>query len=188
MMIKNVVLAVDTDVSVVVGLYDYHSGTRMVIADGESYYFASSSLIKVGDSLQHYTFADIVRLDSYEISQSLLKPGEEVVITLTWQVLKSPDADYTIFVQLLDPTTARKAAASDSQPPGGTHIWQAGSRIVDVHRMTIASDAPPSVYTVMIGLYRRTESGGFDRLRLTSDHIDTDQDVLYLTPIRVVDK
>ncbi|MCL4876919.1 MAG: hypothetical protein KJ064_09680 [Anaerolineae bacterium] len=175
----------DTILDVLVGLYDARDNTRMVLADGTDHYFVQQTQLKVGDALQQFTFGDVVRLKSYEISSVVIGSKDEVTVTLEWEVLKPLNKDYTVFVQILDPRTTSRIAASDQQPAGGTSNWQPGQSITDIHSMTVAENPPPGGYVVLIGFYELTEGGAFNRLRLVYDGVDTGYDSMTLTQVRV---
>ncbi len=73
-------------------------------------------------------------------------------LTLFWQAGTIPQADYTVFVHLVDPS-GRVVKQFDSPPANGaylTSLWDAGEIIVDERRL---SDLPPGRYEVMVGLY-----------------------------------
>ncbi len=175
----------NTVLDVRVGLYDHRDNTRMILADGSDMLFVQQTQLDVGDALQKFTFADSVRLTDYEVSSVVLKSQEEVTVTLTWDVLQPFDKNYTVFVQILDPRTANRIAASDKQPEGGTAAWQAGQTLTDVHTMTVIENPPPGSYIVLVGLYELTEAGEFKRLRVVYDGVDTGFDAMTLTQVRV---
>ncbi|MBZ0307543.1 MAG: hypothetical protein K8I82_15865, partial [Anaerolineae bacterium] len=170
-----------TALDVLIGLYD--DNIRMTLEDGIDRYFVQQTQLEVGNALQKFTFADSVRLKNYEISSVVLGSQDEVMVTLEWDVLKPLEKDYTVFVQILDPRTANRIASSDKQ--GGTATWQAGDTMTDIHIMTVTENPPSGVYVVLIGFYERTPEGGFNRLRLVYDGVDTGYDSMTLAQVRV---
>ena len=78
-----------------------------------------------------------------------------MTITVYWRVERAPDADYTVFVHLLD-SNGRLVAQADAPPQLGyypTSFWESGEVIVDSRALVVPHDAPPGEYTIAIGLY-----------------------------------
>jgi 4-amino-4-deoxy-L-arabinose transferase-like glycosyltransferase len=181
------VAAQDTPLNVLVGLYEARSGRRMVLADDpmQDRYLALSTQLRVGDELQKFALGNAVRLNGYQISETVVEAGDTLTVTLDWEVLKELGADYTVFVQIINPQTTYRAGASDKMPDGGTAVWRAGDHISDVHTITLEKDAPAGVYAVLVGFYQQTEDGSFERLRVSYSGVDTGFDALTLTQVRV---
>ena len=158
-----------------VGLFDFATGERLLVfgTEGEP----------VGDNVRfheievaprsetgfpnpvHFNFGDKIALAGYEMGRRKVSPGEAIHLTLYWRGLAEMEADYTVFVHLLREGDQIWAGA-DRQPQGGaapTSTWSKGQVVVDEYELVIASDAPPDVYEVEVGLYL-AETG--DRLDL----------------------
>jgi len=76
-------------------------------------------------------------------------------LTLWWQAMTAPPADYTIFVHLLD-ADGNLVAQADGVPNDGlspTTIWQPGDVVRDVHRFPPGTVLPPGG-RVLVGAYR----------------------------------
>jgi hypothetical protein len=74
-------------------------------------------------------------------------------LILYWQAQRIPDADYTVFVHLLDPS-GNLITQFDGPPAGGaypTSLWDPGEIIVDER---LISNLTPGHYTLQIGLYQ----------------------------------
>jgi 4-amino-4-deoxy-L-arabinose transferase-like glycosyltransferase len=106
------------------------------------------------------TLGSVVRLQGYSLDREDVAPGDTLSLTLHWQALAPLDEDYTVFTHLLgahNPATNGPLwAGHDSQPVGGhyaTGVWQPGEVILDVHPLTIPTDAPPGQYRLEVGLY-----------------------------------
>jgi 4-amino-4-deoxy-L-arabinose transferase-like glycosyltransferase len=97
-----------------------------------------------------------IRLIGSEVAPSLVKAGNSLTVTLTWQAMRVPEANYTVFVHLR--TAAGKTVTqADNPPQAGTYptaFWDAGETIVDVHPVLIPDGLPAGDYTVVVGLYR----------------------------------
>ena len=95
-----------------------------------------------------------IRLAGYDLEQ-----GEDVLrLTLWWQALQRPRADYTVFVHLFDPATEGLVAQSDAQPRGGaypTSWWAAGEVVRETVTLPLEG-VPQGTYRLAVGLYDRT--------------------------------
>jgi hypothetical protein len=127
-------------------------------------------------SLRHPVGTDFggeVRLAGYD-----LEPGEDVLrLTLWWQALRAPQADYTIFVHLFDPATEAIVAQSDAMPQGGvypTSWWAAGEVVSETVALPLEG-MPQGTYRLAVGLYDRTltrlQALGPDGGRLPHDRL-----------------
>ena len=98
-------------------------------------------------------FGEGIRLGSYEMGAP--QRGEPWTVTLFWEALSTPAADYTVFVHLLD-GDGQLVAAHDGMPAGGlfpTAAWPAGVTIADSHQLALPQDLAPGSYQVKVGLY-----------------------------------
>jgi hypothetical protein len=118
-------------------------------------------------------FGGDVRLAGYDLEQ-----GEDVLrLTLWWQALRAPQADYTVFVHLFDPATEALAAQSDAQPRGGmapTSWWVAGEVVSETVTLSLEG-VPRGTYQLAVGLYDQTvtrlQAIGSDEQRLPDDRV-----------------
>ncbi|MFP4323670.1 MAG: hypothetical protein ACLFTK_14550, partial [Anaerolineales bacterium] len=179
------VVPTDTPLRALVGFYDPRTDERMVRADNATRYAAGETLLEVGDALQRFALGDALRVDRYDLSTSVALPGETLTLALDWRVIAPLETDYIAFVQIINPADAYRAAASDRPPEGGTAAWAVGETVTDTHALTIADDAPPGVYAVLVGFYTQPEPGVFRRMRVAYEGIDTGFDALTLTQVRV---
>jgi len=108
--------------------------------------------------------------------EALLVAGDAFTVTLTWDVLGRPPADYTVFLHLEGPTGP--AAYGDGPPAGGaypTGLWDRGERIVDRHVVRLPPEMPAGEYALVTGLYdargQRVIAHGPDGERLPADQI-----------------
>lgn len=101
---------------------------------------------------------DQIRLLTYALSTHTIMPGEVLQLQLQWQAERPPDADYALFVQLLDPRD--QVVAQHDAPPGGdenpTDGWQPGVKVLDHHGVLIPYGTPPGDYRMIAGLYDPT--------------------------------
>jgi len=97
-----------------------------------------------------------IALAGYEINRASLEPGQDLVVTLYWQAQTSLNFDYTVFTQLLSPK-GTITGQHDSQPVNGqlpTGQWSVGEIVADPHPITVAADAAPGQYQLLVGMYR----------------------------------
>ncbi len=96
-------------------------------------------------------FAEGIRLAGATVAGSLERPE----VTLYWAAGAAPAADYTVFVQLLDPA-GRLVGSGDAPPLAGdlpTSWWRPGDQIVDPHVVIPSEPLRPGVYRLAVGLY-----------------------------------
>jgi hypothetical protein len=99
-------------------------------------------------------FGGEVRLAGYDLEQR----EDALRLTLWWQALRGPQADYTVFVHLFDPATEALAAQSDAQPRGGmapTSWWAAGEVVSETVTLPLEG-VPQGTYQLAVGLYDQT--------------------------------
>jgi hypothetical protein len=127
-------------------------------------------------SLQHLAEVDFggeVRLAGYDLER-----GEGVLqLTLWWQALRPPQADYTVFVHLFDPDTEALVAQSDAQPRGGIYLtswWSTGEVVSETVTLPLTG-MPQGTYRLAVGLYDQTVTRlpaiGPDGQRLPNDRV-----------------
>jgi hypothetical protein len=96
-----------------------------------------------------------LRLLSATVSPMTLPPGQSLTVTLYWQVLAAPAADYDAFVHLLD-ANGQRVAQSDHRPGGvyyPSSLWQPGELLADAHTIALPANLPPGTYSLHTGLY-----------------------------------
>jgi hypothetical protein len=76
-------------------------------------------------------------------------------VTLTWQGLAQMEADYTVFVQVLD-AADQLVGQADAWPVQGTFPtsqWTPGETVSDPYLLQLDADLPPGDYRLHVGLY-----------------------------------
>jgi len=82
-------------------------------------------------------------------------PGATISLTLRWRALRALTENYTVFAQIVGPE-GKLYGQVDSWPVYGTHptgSWRSGEEIDDPYSLTLAPDAPPGEYQVIVGWY-----------------------------------
>jgi hypothetical protein len=114
-------------------------------------------------------FGDEIRLLGVDLTTGArVSPGEDVPITLYLQALRPPDADYMLFLKVVDPT-GKVLADVNSHPGHGaypTSAWPTGPVLADRYQIRLpASAVGPAVDRIVAGFYRtdtQTDLPAFD--------------------------
>ena len=125
--------------------------------------------VEVGENL---------RLIGYHLPQVSLEAGSSLPLTLYWQAKERIEADYKVFVHLVDSSGVLQVQ-EDNRPRYGrfpTYLWTPGPVIVDAHQISLPSDLSPGTYVLGVGLYpwpdgSRLPAVGEDGTRLPDDWI-----------------
>jgi hypothetical protein len=124
------------------------------------------------------TVGDAIRLTAatWQAAQTPVLAGGVLTVTLTWDALGRPPADYQVFVHLDD--ADGPVAFGDGPPAGGgypTGLWERGDRIEDTHVIRVPDHTPRGTYRLVVGMYdataRRPAVAGPKGERLASDQI-----------------
>jgi len=100
------------------------------------------------------TFADQIFVREANLEKTTIRAGEDVPITLYWQVGQTPVRDESSLIELRD-ANGQVVASGGSFQPGGlamTH-WQPQTYVIENTSLSIPSDVPPGEYTLTLGLY-----------------------------------
>jgi hypothetical protein len=170
-----------------IGLYDFATYERLPLENGnDAATLAVLQLQPVPGEYPNATavnFMNELELVGYELEPRRAAGGETVNLRVYVRALRPLTTDYTFFAQIVAEDTTRWASIDLGQP---TSTWTPGEVQIVEMPLSIAADAPPRVYPLILGLYTRTEDGGFQRLQLvTGDGRITQDDILNLTQIRV---
>jgi hypothetical protein len=106
------------------------------------------------------------------VERAEVKPGDELRLSLYWQAERPIDAEYVVFVHLLDETGWLRGQ-QDNQPRRGTfptRAWIPGDLVVDAYTVPVAADAPPGTALLEIGMY---DPASGERLQVTG--VDADR-------------
>lgn len=98
---------------------------------------------------------DGILLGDVSVSHAKRVPGDNLSLSVTWQVSASPEANLTTLVHLGE-AGAPPVATGDSPPLSGsypTSVWAEGEVIRDSYRLVIPADLPDGRYPVWIGMY-----------------------------------
>jgi hypothetical protein len=125
------------------------------------------------------TFGGEIALLGYDLVPSAMGEAE---LTLVWQALDMPSADYTVFIHALNPDGTCCAWQQDSAPHQGnypTTRWLPGEIVADNVTIELPDDAPPGEYQIEIGFYIPANG---QRLSVRAAGLP-DGDFYYLEPV-----
>jgi hypothetical protein len=89
------------------------------------------------------------------LSEQEVTSGDVLQLQLIWEALRQPDADYTVFVQMLDQRN-QVVAQRDAPPVSGdqpTSGWQPGEQVGDNHGLLVLPGTAPGDYRLITGMY-----------------------------------
>jgi hypothetical protein len=162
-----------------VGWYDPSSQTRLPAGEANSFRVAVLPVSWAGYGTQAITpvgaqFGGAVMLEGYAWQTG----GEGLGVTLRWSAYDHLDADYTVFVHLVDPDGGDRVLAQGDAPPldgrWPTSLWLPGLVLDSTHLLQLPSDLQAGIYHLLVGLYdpatseRLTLPDGTDAVRLTN--------------------
>jgi 4-amino-4-deoxy-L-arabinose transferase-like glycosyltransferase len=130
-------------------------------------------------------FGGQIILRGYEVTRRALRPGESTTITLHWEARERLATNYVVSAQIIDPDPARliKAAQLDAPPDPPVTAWTPGAPVADARTLTIADDAPPGRYRLLVRVYPAGDPAG--ALRVRGDAGAQSVDYVWLSWIQV---
>jgi hypothetical protein len=101
-------------------------------------------------------FDGVIELVGYDLQtpDAKLRPGNEVAGSMVWRALAPVDADYNVTLQLLG--MVGQVYGQEDTVVGGdapTSTWSPGEVLSAPYQLTVASDAPPGKYQLIVALY-----------------------------------
>ena len=113
-------------------------------------------------------YPGLAQLLGYTVTPESAVPGEEINVTLFWQVTSTTERDYVVFVQLLWGDDER-AGNRDTHPGLGrypTSRWEPGEVVRAQFDMFVPHDAGPGDYSVSLNLVDESGASGEDTFML----------------------
>lgn len=134
-----------------VGLYDHATGERLQLADGsDRLIFGELRLLPRRDEAALLRFTNGVELLSYSFQPAVPARGAVVTVTTRWQATRTPSADLSLSLQLLD-EGANKIAQQDLSQP--LIHWRVDQTVTVTHSLTVQPSASPGVYRLLLVWY-----------------------------------
>ena len=105
-------------------------------------------------------FGEAIAMSGAQVTSPGAQRPEEhgLRVKLWWEALAPLEADYTVFVHLVD-ENGRLVGTGDGPPLEGgfpTRLWRPGDGVADEHVIPLPADLPSGVYTVQAGWYDPT--------------------------------
>jgi hypothetical protein len=126
-------------------------------------------------------FGNEINLVGYDLARS---PDGEYGLTLVWQAIEEPAADYTVFVHVLDQDGTCCIWQQDIMPRQNQYPmsrWLSGEVVEDSYEIILPNDLPTGEYRIEVGLYV-AETG--QRL-LAEMPGELESDMVMLRPIQI---
>ncbi len=121
---------------------------------GGLHYTSPSNVALPANYQQHADFGGEISMLGFDLSDTQLRPGQVLDVTIYWNAQRPVTQTYQSFVHLVRPegTIWRQ---SDTLNPGGfpTNLWPTDRYVSDKHRLTLPDDLPPGEYFLSVGLY-----------------------------------
>jgi hypothetical protein len=175
---------------VAIGLYNHSDWSRLPASSGGDH--ARFGQIEVraleGDvpNPTSVNFDDKMALVGYDLDHRVVKPGEELALTMYWRGLKRMDYNYAISAQIVDDQETKIAEDSNWPLEGDapTMLWEPGNLLEDLKTLAVSADAPPGIYTLRITVFKQ-QDGEFTHLPIISDRGEMLSNHITLTRVRV---
>ncbi len=138
---------------------------------------------------QSYAIGDSIRLVGHAITTRKPSPesdatGPSLDVTLYWQAISRPPADYTVFAQVFD-RSGQKIAQVDGPPVGGRYpssAWTPGQIVVDSRAIALPKGVDPAGVQVAVGLYTPADGVRLPITDAQGARLSDDQVLLMLDP------
>ena len=98
-------------------------------------------------------WADLARLDSYEVTPNPASPGQPITLNLYWRSLTDLTFDYRLFLQIVDsagnPITQSEGRALQED----MYRWRPEGILPTQHTLWLGPETPPGAYLVRMGFF-----------------------------------
>jgi hypothetical protein len=125
---------------------------RTFVFDGM--HFVPGRELNAGEGLD-IDFGDQMRLRGWELSETALRPGEALTVTLAWEATAKLSDRYIVFVHMLSPDGS--LAAQSDKPIGDGLIpyavWQPGTTFSYPVTLELPGDLPAGDHRLLLGVY-----------------------------------
>jgi len=106
----------------------------------------------------------------YEVRPTQARPGDSIRVVTYWRVTRVDDSPLMMFAHLLGPDG--KLAAQEDRLDVAPETLHVGDEFLQMHRVTLAGDAPQGTYRIAVGLYSpvtnvRVPVAGSDRVEFS---------------------
>ncbi|MBI4759121.1 MAG: hypothetical protein HY783_09030 [Chloroflexi bacterium] len=127
-----------------------------------------------------------LRLVGFRLWQQDLRRGGVVPISLYWEALEKPKANYSVSVRLFDPQGRQVAQKDYLHPVLGlypTSLWSSGEVVGDFYELALPRQGLPGVYRLRIMVYESPGPGQWRNLTVSGS--EPPRDFIELPPMTV---
>jgi hypothetical protein len=145
---------------------------------------SAENTVAVADQHVLIDFGGEIALIGLDMPTGSLSAGDTIDLTLYWKAQQPLDANYQVFVHVLQ-TDNNVAAQSDKLNPGDfpTERWTLDKYVRDAHVLTIPDTIAPGTYQLTTGLWQ-PETG---RLPIIDSNGNAQGDFYIIRPITITD-
>ena len=118
------------------------------------HYTSSPEEARAADHRQRADFSGEIALLGFDLSDTSLKPGSTLDVTVYWNAQQMLTNTYQSFVHVVYPE-GHIWTQSDHLNPAGfpTNLWPTDRYIRDQHRLVLPLDMPEGEYSISVGIY-----------------------------------
>ncbi len=126
----------------------------MIDPSGGLHYVSPVGVALPADYPQRADFGGEIALLGFNLSDTSLRPGQTLDVTLYWNAQRPLTQTYQSFVHLVRPEGTIWSQSDHLNPAGfPTNLWPTDRYVSDKHRLLLPADLPPGEYSLSIGLY-----------------------------------
>ena len=107
--------------------------------------------------------SESIVLVGYSVYPTSAMPGQEITVTLYWQVTQPLSINYTSYLHLIN-DQGQGVTQSDHRPGGDFYpssYWKPGEMLHDRHTLHLPDELTDGIYKLRAGLYYQPEPGQF---------------------------
>jgi hypothetical protein len=98
-------------------------------------------------------WANLVRLEGYDVTPQLAQPGQPITLNLYWQSLTDKTFEYRLFLQLLDGAGNPLNQWEGDAFREDMYRWRPNGLLTTQHTLWLGPDTPPGPYLVRLGFF-----------------------------------
>jgi hypothetical protein len=117
------------------------------------HYHSKDRTVEPAQKQAYADFGEQLAILGYDVSETKVKPGDTIYLTLYWKAQDDLDINYQAFVHVFGPEGL--VAQSDKLNPGDfpTRRWPIDKYVRDDHQIVLPEDLQPGQYEVAAGAW-----------------------------------
>ena len=116
-------------------------------------------------------FGERMRLAAYDLSQTIVEPGDEIEATFYLQAIANMDENYNVLVRLVGPDGSELWREEGWPWGAATADWPLREIRPDGHTIAVPSDAEPGLYKLVLSFYDPTTLDALPVTAIGSDDL-----------------